>query len=115
MNKAKRLSDFPPGQHHQHATIRQTYLSKQQKTQICNEDYPWCVDGSCNKLSSSPWHDVGMPASHLELFVSWVPLIGGSLGAMIGGILSDRIAKVSSRARSRWPTQSFVEQTQGVK
>ena len=36
-----------------------------------------------------------MPASHLELFVSWVPLIGGSLGAMIGGILSDRIAKVS--------------------
>lgn len=28
--------------------------------------------------------------------MSWVPLIGGSLGAMIGGILSDRIAKVGS-------------------
>lgn len=54
------------------------------------------MDGSCNTLSSSPWHDIGMPASHLELFVSWVPLVGGSLGAMMGGILSDRIAKVSS-------------------
>eukprot|EP00903_Cladosiphon_okamuranus_P019176 g17638.t1 len=71
-------------------------------TQVCDDSYPWCIDGSCNTLSSSPWHDVGMPASHLELFVSWVPLVGGSLGAMMGGILSDRIAKEYGTAGRLW-------------
>eukprot|EP00752_Nemacystus_decipiens_P014368 g12780.t1 len=71
-------------------------------TQVCDESYPWCIDGSCNTLSSSPWHDIGMPASHLELFVSWVPLVGGSLGAMMGGILSDRIAKEYGTAGRLW-------------
>ncbi|CAN0346873.1 unnamed protein product, partial [Hapterophycus canaliculatus] len=56
--------------------------------QVCNDAFPWCVDGCCNRLTGSPWHDVGMsascqgePASRLEWFVSWVPLVGGSIGA----------------------------------
>ncbi|CAN0469219.1 unnamed protein product, partial [Laminaria digitata] len=62
--------------------------------QICNEAFPWCVDGSCSRLTGSPWHDVGMPPAQLEWFVSWVPLVGGSIGAMVGGFLSDRLAQV---------------------
>lgn len=62
--------------------------------QICNEEFPWCVNGGCSRLTGSPWHDVGMPPSELEWFVSWVPLVGGSIGAMVGGFLSDRLAQV---------------------
>ncbi|CAM9515980.1 unnamed protein product, partial [Ectocarpus sp. 4 AP-2014] len=70
--------------------------------QICDEAYPWCVEGSCFRLASSPWHDVGMPAHQLECFISWVPLVGGSLGAMIGGFLSDRVAQRLGTAGRLW-------------
>eukprot|EP00904_Undaria_pinnatifida_P007739 jgi/Undpi1/4095/HiC_scaffold_16.g07462.m1 len=70
--------------------------------QICNEEFPWCVNGGCSRLTGSPWHDVGMPPSELEWFVSWVPLVGGSIGAMVGGFLSDRLAQRLGTAGRLW-------------
>ncbi|CAN0544455.1 unnamed protein product, partial [Ectocarpus sp. 12 AP-2014] len=43
-----------------------------------------------------------MPAHQLECFISWVPLVGGSLGAMIGGFLSDRVAQRLGTAGRLW-------------
>lgn len=36
-----------------------------------------------------------MSSAQLEWFISWVPLVAGSLGAMTGGFLSDRLAQVT--------------------
>ncbi|CAN0435631.1 unnamed protein product [Ectocarpus sp. 8 AP-2014] len=43
-----------------------------------------------------------MPVHQLECFISWVPLVGGSLGAMIGGFLSDRVAQRLGTAGRLW-------------
>jgi MFS family permease len=71
----------------------------------CNRDYPYCVETfsskKCCKISSSPWHNVGMPHKNLEMYMAWVPIIGSGLGSIIGGILSDKLVVVwGNRARS---------------
>ncbi|CAN0470055.1 unnamed protein product [Discosporangium mesarthrocarpum] len=63
-------------------------------SQVCDEAYPWCIDGDCFRLASGPWHNVGMPGGRLASFISWVPLVGGSIGAMLGGLVSDHVAQV---------------------
>jgi len=62
-------------------------------TQICDSGYPYCVDSKCVALSTTPWHDVGMSADRFEFYMLVLPLVGGSLGAILGGALSDRYSK----------------------
>ncbi|CAM9346268.1 unnamed protein product, partial [Heterosigma akashiwo] len=51
------------------------------------------VDSKCVALSTTPWHDVGMSADRFEFYMLVLPLVGGSLGAILGGALSDRYSK----------------------
>lgn len=63
--------------------------------QICDADFPWCVEGSCNALTDNPWHDVGMSKAKLEWAMCLLPLLGGAMGALFGGVVADRAAKVT--------------------
>lgn len=35
----------------------------------------------------------GYTADHIKSFMSWIPLVGGSIGAVVGGIISDVLVK----------------------
>lgn len=61
--------------------------------QICTQDYPYCIGGDCKKLTASPWLNRGIDPDEFATFMSWVPLLFGSISAVLGGIVSDRVAK----------------------
>ena len=68
--------------------------------ECCTDDYPYCVSGSCSDLSEFPWHNEGMSSTQFESYISWIPLIGGGMGAMVGGHLSDiLVAKYGPESR----------------
>jgi hypothetical protein len=83
-----------------------------QFSQFCDIDFPLCVGGgiggtsdggggNCTAVSAFPWHSEGMPLGEFETFMSWLPLVAGSLGAIVGGITSDQTVKRGGGARSR--------------
>ena len=43
--------------------------------------------------STQPYFDKYFPDVKLKKWMSWIPLVGGSLGVVIGGSLSDRVIK----------------------
>lgn len=69
----------------------------QNSTSMCDKSFPYCVKEGmkCAKLSQTPWHDQGMSLENFETFMSWVPLVAGSMGAIFGGYISDRYVKTS--------------------
>ena len=87
-----------------------------QFSQFCDIDFPLCVGGgigsgigsttsggggNCTAVSAFPWHSEGMPLGEFETFMSWLPLVAGSLGAIVGGVTSDQTVKRGGGARSR--------------
>eukprot|EP01032_Pedospumella_encystans_P023107 gene23107-26165_t len=60
---------------------------------ICGEAYPYCVEGVCKALTSSPWHNKGISGERLAAFMWWVPLVGSALGNILGGLVSDRAVR----------------------
>jgi len=62
-------------------------------SQDCNSRFPFCVEGLCSALSDTPWHDVGMKSARFEEWISWVVLVGGATGSVMGGLISDVAAK----------------------
>ena len=59
----------------------------------CGEDFPYCIDEQCNKLSSFPWHDVGMTHDQFETAFGVSTVVGSILGCVLGGYLGDWVAK----------------------
>mmetsp|Transcript_35725 Transcript_35725/g.47135 ORF Transcript_35725/g.47135 Transcript_35725/m.47135 type:complete len:529 (-) Transcript_35725:213-1799(-) len=83
----------------QSSTCVYSYSADYAGAQVCDADYPFCRNGECVRISDDPWHDVGMPSERFAAFISLVPLIAGSLGAILGGYVSDRVAKGKSSSR----------------
>mmetsp|Transcript_9109 Transcript_9109/g.12069 ORF Transcript_9109/g.12069 Transcript_9109/m.12069 type:complete len:547 (+) Transcript_9109:94-1734(+) len=70
-----------------------SYNSNYYGTQVCDSYYPYCVAERCVNLSSSPWHNKGLPISQFEIFMLLTPVVAGSLGTITGGLISDKYAK----------------------
>jgi len=61
--------------------------------QVCNSNFPYCMNGSCSSLAQHPWHDVGLDREKFDVFISITPMVAGSLGAIVGGAVSDRFSQ----------------------
>jgi MFS family permease len=53
----------------------------------------WCIDETCQHLSSAPWRNKGMTSYRFSSFMGWIPLVAGSSGAILGGYVSDQIVR----------------------
>jgi hypothetical protein len=58
---------------------------------VCGSSHPYCIDGTCNALFSTPWHNRGISHEALEEYMWWVPLVGSAMGCLCGGMLSDAL------------------------
>mmetsp|Transcript_34783 Transcript_34783/g.60149 ORF Transcript_34783/g.60149 Transcript_34783/m.60149 type:complete len:576 (+) Transcript_34783:73-1800(+) len=67
--------------------------SENNSVESCSSSYPYCIDGFCNALNSTPWHAVGMPSNYFAQWTFVVIIFGGSLGSLLNGVASDKAAK----------------------
>jgi len=70
-----------------------SYNPEYDGSQVCNPQYSYCMAGRCSAMSETPWHDVGLDSLEFDWLISVTILFGGSLGAIIGGSVSDYMAK----------------------
>ena len=60
-----------------------------------------CIAGGVRNAGGYVWayntelffEDVGYSKTHIQSFMSWIPLVAGSIGAVVGGIISDILVK----------------------
>ena len=43
--------------------------------------------------NTQPYFDKYYPDVNLGYWMSWIPLVGGSMGVLLGGVISDRVIK----------------------
>mmetsp|Transcript_12881 Transcript_12881/g.16936 ORF Transcript_12881/g.16936 Transcript_12881/m.16936 type:complete len:522 (-) Transcript_12881:35-1600(-) len=70
-----------------------SYDANLEDSQECTETHPYCVDGNCANLNPCPWHNVGMPERSMLIYMSWIPILAGCLGLIMGGVASDWFAQ----------------------
>jgi len=87
------FSDYFQSMPAQRQTCLYSYNGDYFDAQVCSEAFPFCVHGKCSTISANPWHDIGLSPEKFETFIILIPLIAGSLGAVLGGAVSDRVAK----------------------
>ena len=69
--------------------------------------------------NTQPYFNKYYPQTNVGEYMSWIPLVGGSLGVVLGGFISDRLIKdrgfymrvwvlIFSQVRQRWKFVSSV-------
>lgn len=58
----------------------------------CSSSYPYCIGGVCKALADYPWQNTGMSHHRLEMFMSWIPLVGSGVGNLLGGYVTDLLS-----------------------
>ena len=43
--------------------------------------------------NTQPYFNIYYPQTNVGEYMSWIPLVGGSLGVVLGGFISDRLIK----------------------
>jgi hypothetical protein len=61
-----------------------------------DENYPYCVDGVCNRLADSPWHNKGMAHSDFEKYFAGMTVLGSVTSCLVGGYVGDWVATYTS-------------------
>ena len=60
------------------------------ETHACHDsDFPYCIDGACQKVSSTPWHNEGMDASTYGAWFAGATVVGSVPSAIVGGYIGD--------------------------
>ena len=77
-------------------TCSYSYDSAFYDTTACNEEYPYCIDQQCNRLTPFPWRNEGMAHEQFETAFAVSTVIGSISGSLLGGYLGDWVSKNTS-------------------